>query len=358
MKPLLPTQRLLTTNEAATRVTLGVPARATLDRSRRRFAVTFTAPSGTTLAKTAGMNGISGIRGWALLAMGCAAFACGSTNRSSSNDHQEPTSGTGDGAGLPGVAGLTAGDDPAGMGGAGAKAGGGGQGDIAGVGGVYYGDGAANIGGGGYYGIAGISGTGGIYLPGVGGVYFGDGGPNLPSVPCTSPALDQQTGLVTCAEGYTHRAKVVACQLQNSVGEGGAPGLDPRDLPRADGTVLCDETPSKCAQYQFGYCDVGHTGACRSGCETDEDCGPGYACHCPATPSKSGGVCEPTQCRSDADCQQGALCATFDGLCGRNGFACQSVSDTCASSTQCGGQICTWDPTTYSRHCAFANCAP
>lgn len=283
-----------------------------------------------------------------MLAVGCAAFACGGTNRSSSTEREEPTSGTGGFAGR---------GDPAGGGGAGAQAGGGGQGEVAGVGGVYYADGAGNLEMGGYYDIAGTA-TGGFYTAGVGGVYYADGAGNLPKAACTSPILDPQTGLVTCAEGYSHRAKVVACQLKNSGGEGGASGLDPHDLPRADGTVLCDEAPTKCAQYQFGYCDVGHTGACRSGCETDEDCGPGYACHCPATPSESGGVCEPTQCRSDADCQPGALCATFDGVCGRNGFACQSFSDTCATSEQCAGQICTWDPTTYSRHCAFANCAP
>jgi hypothetical protein len=180
----------------------------------------------------------------------------------------------------------------------------------------------------------------------------GTGGGKQTGTPetCTNPQLDPMTQLVTCAEGYRHRPQSVACRPEDGSGaalpQGGGSGV-PMGLPRATGES-CTGTPEVCDAYQYGFCQQGAVmggpdpvlSICLSGCVVDADCGAGNICACGYPSSPTGGVCEPSECQTDDDCQPGYLCASYRGGCAGDGFACQTPNDTCTYEMCTGLQSC------------------
>lgn len=163
---------------------------------------------------------------------------------------------------------------------------------------------------------------------------------------CTSPVEDAATGLVACAEGFSHRPEPATCGDVNAGGQGGA-GYD---LPRAPNNVPCGAggaggASEDCGSYYLGYCRESLSGLaapseCASGCVQDSDCSNGYACVCGDSQSPSGGVCVPGNCATDADCGDGLLCAIWQDACGEPWFSCQTVDDECLSDNDCEGEVC------------------
>ena len=164
------------------------------------------------------------------------------------------------------------------------------------------------------------SGGSGAAVAASGGASTGSGGSTDPaSMPavCTSPSGDPATGVITCAEGYSHRTKVVTCALLPRVGPA-------TSQPGGEGCKL----DSDCYDILYGYCNIsmGHeTGTCFAGCTTDQDCRTGSICICDAEPSSNGGSCHPSSCLTDDDCSGGSLCASPQPspCISNNPFACR-----------------------------------
>lgn len=166
---------------------------------------------------------------------------------------------------------------------------------------------------------------------------------------CTSPVIDADTGLETCAEGYSHRPVAKVC--------GGAADAAVATLPRAAGED-CGADGTACSAFAYGYCQrtYGPIGAatssrCYSGCATDDDCGDGGVCICGPEGAQVPGYCLPSDCRTDADCGSEQLCASSDTdltlslgsrvVCaGYVGFSCQRVEDECQTDSDCESKRC------------------
>ena len=181
------------------------------------------------------------------------------------------------------------------------------------------------------------SGGSGAAVAASGGASTGSGGSTDPaSMPavCTSPSGDPATGVITCAEGYSHRTKVVTCALLPRVGPA-------TSQPGGEGCKL----DSDCYDILYGYCNIsmGHeTGTCFAGCTTDQDCRTGSICICDAEPSSNGGSCHPSSCLTDDDCSGGSLCASPQpSRCiSNNPFACRRPTGPptfTGTPTDCGG---------------------
>ncbi len=76
-------------------------------------------------------------------------------------------------------------------------------------------------------------------------------------------------------------------------------------------------------------------------CFSDTDCPSQQACVCMSDTHAPGNVCEPAQCRVDADCGPPGLCSEslsaagpFYGVVGRY---CRTLADTCATDADCAG---------------------
>ena len=218
----------------------------------------------------------------------------------------------------------------------------------------------------------GTAGTVGKMMPPSGGT--GVGGATQTTPGCTGK-LNPATGLVTCIEGYSHRAKKVACgglggapadASAGASGAGGGGGEPAQAKPRADGSVTCGALGAAgasgvedCSQFELGYCGPSDFEArCESGCIQDEDCGGGAICECGHPESPSGGVCiDAHDCSTDADCSAGYFCATFGdgGGCGYHAFACMTPEDECWSNGDCtDGGYC--DRVGVRRTCNYAVC--
>ena len=197
----------------------------------------------------------------------------------------------------------------------------------------------------------------------------GSGGSGAVGHACTSPTLDPVSGLITCAEGYAHRAQAVVCGATGADGaEPPSPGEAPapNQLPRADGSVGCAMDASVCTRFLYGFCKTQGEGGgppprtCFSGCVTDSDCDRGYVCSCDNPSSPTGGTCHQASCQTDHDCGDG-LCTLFSRACGSSGFACQSDADKCQSDADCSGMgSCNWessdDGLSYHRECTSFVC--
>jgi hypothetical protein len=173
----------------------------------------------------------------------------------------------------------------------------------------------------------------GFSLPsGCGGESRSNGtGPEEPALaPCTDSS-DVGGGIERCAEGWTHRARVVTCE--STVPRAGT-------IPAASLGDRCD-SDSDCSHLTYGHCRPWRDGLppaehleCRAGCVSDADCGAGKLCLC-GTPV---GTCVEATCTTDADCDLG-LCAasTVPGACQDNGtrFDCQHPDDACMITEDC-----------------------
>jgi hypothetical protein len=220
-----------------------------------------------------------------------------------------------------------------------------------------------------------VAGSSGTHVIG-GATSGGDGGAGNAPIEhrCTDPVIDTNTGLVQCKEGYRHRPAAQACG--DASAQGGAGGEAGTNLPRANGTEICDPfgnasggqggaSGANCEQFAHGYCEVfyggfaGASGVCQSGCVTDDDCGAGSICVCDEPKSPTGGVCQPSNCKVDDDCGAGSLCASYEGNgCNANGFACQNAKDDCQGASDCSIGVCNWDATERRHFCDESECEP
>jgi hypothetical protein len=163
--------------------------------------------------------------------------------------------------------------------------------------------------------------------------------------PCTAPATDAMSGLVRCAEGYSHRPQPSVCVVT------GAASSD-TSKPVADGSVNCQLEASDCDAFLLGWCDPYRMQTCRSGCRTDADCGSAQICVCEDGPTPHGGECVPSDCKTDADCD-GGRCASSADVCGAPQFACQAPTDECVSDSDCEGvEHCYSSATASRRRCS------
>jgi hypothetical protein len=275
------------------------------------------------------MNHLGALRVSLLLAIGVVPVACGGTVRNGDGDDE--TSGSGGSAGSKTAA--TGGKPTNGTGGS-----------VSGAGGP------------------------GKMLPPTGGTGAGGGAVSFPPV-CSNPRYDPVSGLGLCDEGYKIRSKAIRCEGFSGIagadqGSGGAGGQSD-ELPRTDGSVLCRDfaeggasAEDVCLQFENGYCDSleGQSPTCQSGCITDQDCGANALCECGHAESPTGGVCRYATCRGGEDCRNGAVCASFAGICGSGGFACFAVEDECTTNEDCLGATCTYDRDRQLRYCERAVC--
>ncbi len=187
----------------------------------------------------------------------------------------------------------------------------------------------------------------------------GDGDGIVPSSNCTNPSpllAGEDTGFVTCDEGYIHREERAVC-----------PSVLPRDnqvdLPNyglGGGVEYVDEceTDSDCAG-PLEYCALTGGGEafperqCLSSCVTDADCGAGFVCLC----GEEFGTCQPGTvyddaggCETDADCSGEEICVGvfYAGACGPGhyqfsctpftGESCPSGDPECWEQYECSMQ--------------------
>jgi hypothetical protein len=169
--------------------------------------------------------------------------------------------------------------------------------------------------------------------------------------------VDLDTGLISCANGVSHRAQRLTCT--SAGGEGGAADTAANDAGAAGAVAEFSDcrTNADCASLRFGYCDnifgFGEAAVCRSGCATDSDCGH-QVCLCNGT---TPGVCVSAGCQVDADCPDGSLCAYSRGVCGDVSFNCTSPKDECVGNSDCvskGGGSCVFE--NGHRVCNYAVC--
>jgi hypothetical protein len=210
--------------------------------------------------------------------------------------------------------------------------------------------------------------------PSFGGKSFGGmigvaGAAGEAAKPCSAPTLNPKTGLVTCSEGYRHRAIVVACGNSGQAGEPAVGGAGPEALPRlpsGDYSVACGDQvggagpipDSRCRVFEHGYCNTfegggagAPSGTCQSGCVDDADCGAGFICLCTDLESPTGGSCQPSNCKTDKNCGDGYLCASYNGSCSPDGYACQKSNDACLVDADCLGGACEWNEQLKMRGC-------
>lgn len=191
---------------------------------------------------------------------------------------------------------------------------------------------------------------------------------------CTSPKLDESSGLIACAEGYSHRPSAVACTpvapLDAAAG-GAGPAAQPAEPQAGFGGMAsepdCNQEPSRCDALPHGFCAVDDLGPdttyyCASGCVTDADCGLNRICVCGHPESPTGGRCALSNCVTDADCGTGLLCASYEEGCGPGGFAClRDDDDECRSDADCEYDQCgiandIFQPTEARRECGLSVC--
>lgn len=112
------------------------------------------------------------------------------------------------------------------------------------------------------------------------------------TTPCEGPA--DATGLGTCEDGTAYRPAAISCD-------------------------------------EMGRATAGNA------CISDEHCASGYCLCLP-----EGGFCQPTFCRSNAECQPGYACAAL--VEGVTMLVCQTPEDECLRNDDCGdGAWCSWD---------------
>ena len=245
----------------------------------------------------------------------------GSSGSGTGASSSSGASGTG---AVSGASGTDASGGAGDSGGTGAASGAGGAGGSSGSSGTSGSGGTSGAGGSsGSGGSSGTSGTGAT--SGSSGSSGAGGTSGEGSVECE--VYDEHHGFVWCDElRWVYRASVQACDSS---------------LPRPDttcgtGSGACS-TDADCTAEPHGYCTT--TGEdlschCEYGCLQDSDCGPGQVCYCR---NYLIGTCLPSNCVSDADCESGYHCASYEGfICGSvEGFACQSPGDECTDESDC-----------------------
>lgn len=170
--------------------------------------------------------------------------------------------------------------------------------------------------------------SGGLGSAGEGGT--AGGGPLVSVCGVSTPV---EGGYELCESGVFHRAQVTECAV-----------TPPRTEPLPDhGSDQC-RRDADCADGPHGYCLTDFSfgnGVCRYGCANDSECRRGSICVCGELRGLAG-LCLPSTCVSDADCGGGDLLCRSYGCFWKEGFACQTSQDECATNSDCG-------PSTISR---------
>jgi hypothetical protein len=133
---------------------------------------------------------------------------------------------------------------------------------------------------------------------------------------CESPQPVGDSGWVACDTGILHRETRGSCPLPDPM------------APLECGDCFAAPNPW-CLRYGFAE------STCVQGCATDSDCAPVEVCFCQGS---SPGRCMPADCKVDADCGEGSLCATVEGpslaVCSYYvaNVACQKEADQCVGN--------------------------
>lgn len=167
------------------------------------------------------------------------------------------------------------------------------------------------------------------------------------------------TGYERCADGTIHRVSAVAATPTIS-GET-CLGTEEYLSCTTDADCTTSGTPgttARCLHQEYvelggRMVPVADTGAppqdgcfCAYSCETDADCGTGYACipNEVVTKGQAWSTCEPADCATDADCTSGECGLTsHDNGCGYEvNLVCREGSDTCRLDEECTdeGGVC------------------
>ncbi|MBX2800604.1 MAG: hypothetical protein KTR31_23190 [Myxococcales bacterium] len=170
-----------------------------------------------------------------------------------------------------------------------------------------------------------------------------DSGTPWEDIDCWTPVTVRQrpTGYVQCSDGSINRESV-----REAVG---SDVLNPTcNLTNVTGVVECRED-ADCGDLGIGHCFMQTDKAVRSclceyPCQTDEDCGDGFACMQRFT-GATVSTCEPVECRTNDDCASGE-CGRMrmgDDSCmfAPVTLVCREHSDGCRSDSDCGpGATC------------------
>jgi hypothetical protein len=107
-------------------------------------------------------------------------------------------------------------------------------------------------------------------------------------------------------------------------------------------------TDGDCAAGKDGRC-VGNIvfGGCTCSydeCFSDGDCAAGDVCACSGY--YGGNTCVSVGCRVDADCGAGGYCSPVIDICSMatKGYECHTAKDQCFRDTDCGDDVCAFDP--------------
>ena len=141
------------------------------------------------------------------------------------------------------------------------------------------------------------------------------------------------TGFATCANGLRHRPEAQTCPYAPR------PLSDFKDPLGRDAKGDCKQD-TDCREKPNGSCEVIlpiYVLECIYGCSQDSDCDKNEICEC----KSPAGRCVPTQCRTDQDCKEGAVCGDYwphPGCFLEVAYACQTPLDSCAGDEQCVGR--------------------
>ena len=152
------------------------------------------------------------------------------------------------------------------------------------------------------------------------------------AVPILQPDSGAPTGFVQCADGFVHRVEAVECTS-----------------PQAPDTPTCAEFPNvcgtaaDCVDGPYASCnDDALAGClCNYGCASDADCDDGFICACAGVVSDRA-ECIPAGCTTDASCGEG-LCglSQYEGCCDTvSQLACADPLEDCHVDADCEVDLC------------------
>ena len=167
-------------------------------------------------------------------------------------------------------------------------------------------------------------------------------GPELPPcedstpLPQSNSIEETPSGLERCADGRVHAVDSPTCEFPTS----SIWACTVPDAGNCSADADCDEKPYGHCQQKWteGGGDPAGCG-CIYGCANDGDCLEGDACICHWWESLQS-ECEPSDCITDVDCEEGRLCKYSD-FCGEAGLFCESDADDCTFQDDCASdEIC------------------
>lgn len=143
---------------------------------------------------------------------------------------------------------------------------------------------------------------------------------------CGTATPSKYPGVETCEQGGLRRVASVKCK---------------NGLPRAGGGQCKSTSDTRndcgsdadCTARPFGACWIYFPDqcVCDYGCETDDDCGAGFACLCESPV----GRCVEATCRTGADCASGTCRVDLTEGCAHPNLLCATEADVCDGPKDC-----------------------